>query len=288
MREFVKSEQELLEKLSIFKRSNDFESLRVSNILSNLIPGYILHFSGTICQSDSVTLYLKKNLAEIKPLYHKLIDFILFIYELEELKLISIRKPTCSVKYNHYDTSEYTCIDKNIDSIENLVSSQSESISKENGYNSYSLNIQMGSKAFELMNVVIYPLPLLDDLVKNKFKDLELRRFQSEQDYNHKNYNAALKALEQSKCGIIISAIAVGLSALAIIAPIVYEVCFSDNVTTFDAKEIVTAIKEQKTVTIDSVNVFPADTFNVNIIQQKAKPAPKPQQEPLKQPLPNN
>lgn len=288
MREFIKSEQELLEKLSIFKRTNDFESLRFSRILANLIPGYILQFSETTYPSDSVKLHLKKDKVAIKPIYHKLIDLVLFIYELEDLKLISIRKPTYSKKYIHYDISEYKCNDKSKDSIENLISSQLEPISEENGYNSYSLNIQMGSKVFELMYAVIYPLPLLDDLVKNKFKDLELRRFQSEQDYNRKNYNAALKALKQSKCSIIISAIAVGLSALAITVPIVYEACFSDNVTTFDAKEIVSAIKEQKTVTVDSIKVLPADTFDVNIIQPKAKPALKPQQNPLKQPIPKN
>ena len=59
-------------------------------------------------------------------------------------------------------------------------------------------------------------------------------------------------------------------------------------VTNQQLNSIITAIKEQKTVTVDSIKVLPADTFNVNIIQQKAKPAPKPQQEPLKQPLPNN
>ena len=59
-------------------------------------------------------------------------------------------------------------------------------------------------------------------------------------------------------------------------------------VTNQQLNSIITAIKEQKTVTIDSIKVLPADTFDVNIIQPKAKPAPKPAQNPLKQPLPNN
>ena len=59
-------------------------------------------------------------------------------------------------------------------------------------------------------------------------------------------------------------------------------------VTNQQLNSIITAIKEQKTVTIDSIKALPADTFNVNIIQPKAKPAPKPTQNPLKQPLPNN
>lgn len=58
-------------------------------------------------------------------------------------------------------------------------------------------------------------------------------------------------------------------------------------VTNQQLNSIITAIKEQKTVTIDSIKALPADTFNVNIIQPKAKPAPKPTQNPLKQPLPN-
>lgn len=55
-------------------------------------------------------------------------------------------------------------------------------------------------------------------------------------------------------------------------------------------ERIENAIKEHKIVTIDSVKALPNDTFNVNVITPKDKPAPKPQPQkknPLNEQIPN-
>ena len=80
----------------------------------------------------------------------------------------------------------------------------------------------------------------------------------------------------------IIVAICIGIST-----PFITQ-CISEDDEQEKLEHIVNAIKEQKTVTIDSVKALSADTFNVNIIQPKVKPAPKLQQYTTKQPISQN
>lgn len=68
----------------------------------------------------------------------------------------------------------------------------------------------------------------------------------------------------------IIAAIGIGIAS-----PFISQ-CISEEDEQEKIERIVNAINEQKTVTIDSVWSLPADTFNVNVIQSKVKPTPKP------------
>lgn len=80
----------------------------------------------------------------------------------------------------------------------------------------------------------------------------------------------------------IIAAIGIGIAT-----PFITQ-CISEKDEQVKIEQIVNAIKEHNTMSIDSIKTLPADTFNVNIIQPKAKPTPKSQQTPSKQPIPKN
>ena len=126
---------------------------------------------------------------------------------------------------------------------------------------------RLGRFVCDNWSLSIIPTTDLIELVKDEFRTSEQKRF------------------ECQKCLTYLSifvAIAIG-----VLSPI-FTKCISKKDEQVKIERIVTAIKEQKTVTIDSVKALPTDTFNVNVIKPKAKPTPKPQQDPLKQPIPKN
>lgn len=94
------------------------------------------------------------------------------------------------------------------------------------------------------------------------FKSIEQRRF------------------DEQNCSTwigIVTAIVIG-----IMSPILSK-CISEKGEQEKIEQIVNAINKQKTVTIDSVKLFPNDTFNVNVIRPKVKITPKSQHSQLKQ-----
>lgn len=108
----------------------------------------------------------------------------------------------------------------------------------------------------------IIPTTTLIDIAENDFKTVEQRRF------------------DEQNCSTwigIVTAIVIG-----IMSPILSK-CISEKGEQEKIEQIVNAINKQKTVTIDSVKVFPKDTFNVKVIHPKVKTMPKSQHSQLKQ-----
>lgn len=148
--------------------------------------------------------------------------------------------------------------------------------SNKGDYEYYSFNEvcgddDLGSFVCYNWSLPIIPTTDLIELVKNKFKTPEQRRFEEQ-----------LEEAKDSTCWSRIAAIL----AFFTLAITFFQTCCDKQNNSEQLNSIITAIKEQKTVTVDSIKVLPADTFDVKIIQPKAKPALKPQQNPLKQPIP--
>ena len=119
----------------------------------------------------------------------------------------------------------------------------------------------------------IIPTTTLIDIANNDFKSIEQRRFEEQ-----------LEEAKDSTCWSRIAAIL----AFFTLAITFFQTCCNKQNNSEQLNSIITAIKEHKTVSIDSVKVLPADTFNVNVIQPKAKPTPKPQKKnPLNEQIPN-
>lgn len=175
--------------------------------------------------------------------------------------------------------------------------------SNKGDYEYYSFNEvcgddDLGSFVCYNWSLPIIPTTDLIELVKNKFKTPEQRRFEEELQIaketleetrntlteTKKSLNTSQKALKVSKRSFWIAL----ATLLGTIIFGVWQKCSQQEIDSEQINSVVSAIKEHKTVTIDSIKTLPNDTFNVNIIQPKAKPAPKPTQNPLKQPLPNN
>ena len=150
--------------------------------------------------------------------------------------------------------------------------------SNKGDYEYYSFNEvcgddDLGSFVCYNWSLPIIPTTDLIELVKNKFKTPEQRRFEKQ-----------LKEAKKSTCWSRVATI----GAIATLLLTLCQTYCSDKNDSEQINSVISAIKEHKTVTINRVKTLPNDTFNVNIIQPKAKPAPKPTQNPLKQPLPNN
>ena len=124
---------------------------------------------------------------------------------------------------------------------------------------------KLGRFVCDNWSLSIIPTTDLIELVKDEFRTPEQKRFECQKRLTYLS---------------ILAAIGIGIAS-----PFISQ-CISEDDEQEKIEHIVNAIKEHKTVSIDSVKTLPADTFDVNIIQPKAKPASKPLQTPLKQPIP--
>ena len=185
-----------------------------------------------------------------KLIFTDILQIINLLQKLEKENLIILSNRDKSARYPNFDKDEE--INVSYISINNY---KIEEYIKENYYSQ------------------IIPTTTLLDIAENEFKTVEQRRFE--------------KQLEEAKDSTCWSRIA-AILAFFTLAITFFQTCCDKQNNSEQINSIITAIKEHKTITIDSVKALPADTFNVNVIQQKAKSTPKPQQDPLKQPIPKN
>lgn len=270
MREFTPKEQDFIKKINSYKNNKTTEKLWFYNLLSEIIPGYYIKWN-TPSQKylEETTLYLKScNKEFVKDKFYEFVDLLLLIEELEKYKLISIRHGdgvsfanNRIFDYNFFETKKDN--NTNDKSIHKIVEKSTRKIVEEdNSFSSYTERIDIVDLIKRYHSAIIYPLPLLNDFSKNDFKDIELRRFESEQHYNRENQESTKKALKHSKLGIFISAFAVIVSAFSTI----FNTCCSDNITTNDAKEIVSAIKDLKTTETDNSTPQLFDTLEIKVL----------------------
>lgn len=278
MRKFIDTERDILLSINNYKKDNNFQKLWFFRLLADIIPGYYITWNTpTKKYLEEVTLFLKeKNKESIKSQYQKFVDFVLLLDELEKYNLISIRHggEDASVKNTIFDYNSFEL--KTINEEKKILDiiSQKE-VTKNDHFLSHSERLDIVDLIKKYHSATIYPLPLLNDFIENDFRSIEERRY------------------DEQLCRTNLSII---VAALAIIIPLVFEKYCSDNVTTYDAQEIATAIKELKTTELDSITQQ-FDTLEIKVLapytpvvksDTSKRSVPRSQQSPLKQPIPKN
>lgn len=253
MREFTPKEQDFIKKINSYKNNKTTEKLWFYNLLSEIIPGYCIKWN-TPSQKylEETTLYLKScNKEFVKDKFYEFVDLLLLIEELEKYKLISIRHGdgvsfanNRIFDYNFFETKKDN--NTNDKSIHKIVEKSTRKIVEEdNSFSSYTERIDIVDLIKRYHSAIIYPLPLLKNLVDDEFIPIDEKRFN--------------KQLRRTDVSIIIA-------SLAIIIPIIFEKCSSNNITTNDAKEIVSAIKELKTTEVDNPTPQLFDTLEIKVL----------------------
>lgn len=258
MREFTDSEKNLVKAL-IQNVSRD-SGLRIGDVLRKVYPIEYIEKNTVDDPFYKETIKIcHKDENEIEAKIYEAFSLIILLLEqryivakeLIEKGIIGRKNPFCDISENRHIERTY--------------------------FNYYNIDL------WSLLNSHYSVTNSLIDFAKD-FKTVEQRRFEEE-------LKTAKETLEETKNTLKITQkafIGTLLTLLATIGIGIWQKCSQQEIDTEQINSITTAIKEHKTVTIDSIKILPADTFNVNIIQPKAKPAPKPTQNPLKQPLPNN
>ena len=147
-------------------------------------------------------------------------------------------------------------------------------------YKPYSTQLELQRLLNKYANCLILPLPILVEYVSNGCKSYEKLLLDEERERYEDSQKCTILSLEQTQESIKLNRIAVCITAIFSFISVVISLnqCSeSKSVEVNNIQEIVSAIKEHKTVTIDSVKTLPNDTFNVNVILPRSNPAPKPQ-----------
>lgn len=280
MRKFTPKEKEFLKKIVKLKENSNLQELQLMRLLRKQLE--TLAISWEIEPNCSIQIYSQKQnpntieRKEILKIYFDIADYIYLVEELLEYKLIKLQE--VSFDNSSHENWRYLY---NRDKYEILGDFIFEKANKSNclyalsDINKQKVNVTFARYLEKYANSIIYPLPLLNDLIENDFLSINERRH------------------EEQLCRTNLSII---VAALAIIIPLVFEKCCSDNVTTYDAQEIATAIKELKTTELDSITQQ-FDTLEIKVLaphtpvvnsDTSVMPALKPQQNPLEQPILKN
>ena len=298
MRKLTKQEETFLEKIVSFHKRSSADSipeLHVAKILRNELDFFAIKWETN--SKPQITIYKPKSEkisdSEIDNIYFQIANFIYFLEELEEAKFIKIQRiPTENQEEFTilYDREKYT-YDSESDIFWQIMPSVNyhgnaydivKALVSLEGWKTFYTDFAKDLDKYGM--AIIYPLPLLEDFVENNFKTLEQRQFDEE-------LQTAKETLEETKNTLKVTRRAFVVTLITLFTSIgigVWQKHSPQEIGSEQINTIISAIKEQKTVTIDSVRALPDDTFNVNLIQPKAKPAPKQQQNPLKQPIPSN
>ena len=198
MRDFTTKERLFLEKINAYKTENKYDKLHFRNLLSEYIPGYVLLWNGFNKKTDQMVLYGKKERNLLHLDHILLADLTLFIYELQELGLISIRTNKTTKLFVAYDLNCYRG-NGPLETLSNVQAKDGCEINKDNGYEHYISRVDIELQVLELCKSVIYPLPLLNDLIKNKFQSISERRYR-------KQINCTIFSVAVASLGVILSA----------------------------------------------------------------------------------
>lgn len=283
MRVFTYKEQEYLRSFSEKKEIGDLQELQVSHLLRSKLSNIALRWC--LPPKKSIKLYyitadVRICMNDIMKSYYEIVDFIYFIEELEANHLIKIQNMSFSIRNVTMDHCLYDDTRYKYDELKKaFVHVDGESvgllpITNKEVDNSFVLDLE------KYINAYIFPLPALDDLVANHFKDFDQRVFEENKNSNQKALNYSRKAisqtnksLKQTSCMIKISIAALVLSIISVLSVII-PILFDDSPNHSDMQNIESAILQKKTITIDSIAKYNADTINMNITN-------KPQLQPI-------
>lgn len=234
MRLFSEQENTLLKKIVEYKQAGNMIDLQVARLLRKNLSAIAITWE--IDPIPTVKVYsLSKDFKETVQLYFSVVDFIYFIKELEKIgfvQLIDIPSNTNEKRMELYDREKYDFIrhknqfvDKNLNKEDGILSLMSDFeynlFGKRDGTEYVSplalQSLPIGL-AYDLDNIVyriIYPMPVLEDYVRSRFKTLEDKRFEH-------NIELTYRAIKISNRTFLISTLAFLSSVIAICTSIYF------------------------------------------------------------------
>lgn len=290
MRLFSDKEQELVNTFLKYKEEGDILNLQVARFIRKELDCFAIRYQDG--DDPQIRFYSKdRDQSEINKVNHNYIticDFIYFLQELESNGFIKFQRSVSGlVKQSE---KEYILL---FDRDKYQYNEDADNFTPKD-INPEDNQIKIGDKVWVLTsyrviehidkvyldfvkdliiygNAIIYPLPLLKDFAVHNFKDLQRIELEEARRSNRESKVNTLKSIKQTRCSIVISAIAVAISFVAIIAPILFEVFWSNSPSSEDMANIKSAIESNQRVNVDS---FVVDTINVRITDKTVNPLP--------------
>lgn len=273
MRTLTQEEQRTVEHLVELKRTGKLIELETARILKNKLSGS-LAIKWQQVPKKCLTLYydanvdspekIQERIKEALKIYFEICSFLYFCKELEENKMIAIQ--TISLSEDEpvktlYNKALYT-YDKTGDVFR--LKNASEKLTELSIQNWSFSNIY--TDVTELLDnyldgKLIYPLPLLEDLVSNEFKSLEQRNFEVELNETKRQHQERLESdkvfqseqIKRTNWSLIIASFALIVS---IVIPLIVACC--SKPITINSTQLET-IKE---AIVNSKNTIP-DTISI-------------------------
>lgn len=280
MREFTPEEQLFMKDLSSIKKVGNLQELQIFHLLRPKLKSIALKWALKPLQNIKIyypTAFIGSLTNEIMKAYYDIVDFIYFIEELEKCNLIRVQNISFSNRRMTISHCLYDNVTYEYDGSEDIFKYSDGGTVGLVYIRNKEVNNDFVVELEKYINAYIFPLPALDDLIANDFKDFDQRVFEENRNSNKQALNYSRRAilqtnksLKQTSCTIKISIGALFLSALSVFV----SIFFDDNPKRVDMQNIKNAILQKKTITIDSIAKYNADTINVNITN-------KPQLQPI-------
>lgn len=289
MRLYSDKEKDLISRFIRLKKENDIVALQVAKFIKENLDCFAIKYQ--LGETPQIVFYSKEGEKDddknkVNHNYTKICDFIYFVQELEQYGFVKFQRNVTTMIENKaqsyvllYDKEKYRYdeeednfihIDAKEQEIELLGKKWILKPFKVAGYID-KVYLDFVKDLVTYGNAIIYPLSLLEDFAAHNFKDLQRIELEEARKSNRESQVNTLKSIKQTRCSIIISAIAVAISLIAIIAPIFYEVFWSDSPTKEDMNNIKSAIENHQSIKVDAVEL---DTLNVRVIEQPDTPLP--------------
>lgn len=263
MREFSDKEKNLIKKFLRLKNDNDIVGLQVAKFIRESLDCFALKYQ--IADDPKIVFYSKSDTEadknKVNHNYIKICDFIYFLQELEEYGFIKFQRNVSEMisgskkgyyllfdrdKYKYDETSDNFYFESKTEFNGKQVAliALGPVKSKEN------VNLDFVKDLATYGNAIIYPLQRLQDFVDKKFRTLE------QVNVDKQNLLTLLG---------ILAAFAVGIASPFISKWISEK---SDNES---LEQVISAIKEEKSISIDKFPDILPDTLNVKVTNTPEK-----------------
>lgn len=209
MKQLTKKEQQLVRKLVDLKQTARLEELQAARLLRKELECFALKW--TLKPQYTLSFYSSnyKDWDKLKKSYFQVADFLYFIEELEQENLIKIQTLSFDLKEDEervlYDRHKYE------------YHTEDDTFCEKDGNGLFRADIKGKQIVYidivkyleKYANKIIYPLPLLEDFVENKYKSIEQRNFE--------------KQISKTNCALWVSIIALVVSTIISIIEIRYS-----------------------------------------------------------------
>lgn len=263
MRKFSDNEKKLIRKFLQLKNDNDIVGLQVAKFIRESLDCFALKYQ--IAEDPKIVFYSKSDTEadknKVNHNYIKICDFIYFLQELEEYGFIKFQRNVSEMisgskkgyyllfdrdKYKYDETSDNFYFESKTEFNGKQVAliALGPVKSKEN------VNIDFVKDLATYGNAIIYPLQRLQDFVDKKFRTLE------QVNVDKQNLLTLLG---------ILAAFAVGIAS-----PFISK-WISEKLDNESLEQVISAIKEERSISIDKFPDILPDTLNVKVTDTPEK-----------------